>query len=514
MPDILKQVFRDRGFSDFDDRLKGEYRVWEYCVQYRETDFNFVSRLMEQEGIYYFFEHGKNSHTLVLADSYSAHASVPDYEKLPYYPLAAGQRRERDHLFDWSISQQVQPGKFAITDYDFKSPKANLLAEDKTARDHALSGFEIYDYPGEYVAQAEGKQYVQVRNEEMHAQYEMARAAGDARGLVAGALFKLDNHPRDDQNREYLIVSATYQLESDEYTPGGASAAEPFRIELSAMDAKTTFRPRRMTPKPMVQGPQTAVVVGKSGEEIWCDEFGRVKVKFHWDRYAAGDETSSCWVRVAQVWAGAKWGSMHIPRMGQEVIVDFLEGDPDRPIITGRVYNGDNMPHYALPANQTRSGWMSRSTKGGGLDNFNEIRFEDKKGEEQMYIHAEKDRDIKVENDETLTVDRNRKKVVGNDEDTRIGNNRTENVGKDEDIKIGQDRMEDVARNETITIGADRTADVGKNETITIGGERNETVAKDENISIGGDRHRKRQQERNANGFEGPQRDDWQGRDN
>ncbi|MFK8017522.1 MAG: type VI secretion system Vgr family protein [Gammaproteobacteria bacterium] len=494
VPEIIKQVFRDRGFSDFDDRLKGNYRTWEYCVQYRETDFNFVSRLMEQEGIYYFFEHTEDTHTLVMCDSYSAHKTTPDYETMEFFPRAPGQRRERDHLFDWNVSQQVQPGKFAINDFDFKKPKNELLAEDKTTRDHALSGFEIYDYPGEYVDKPDGSQYVQVRNEEQHTKYEQARASGDARGLSTGGLFKLTNYPREDQNKEYLIVSATYELISDSYEVGAGSAPQPFHIDITVMDAEAPFRSARTTAKPMVQGPQTAVVVGAAGEEIYCDEYGRVKVKFHWDRYAAGDETSSCWVRVAQVWAGAKWGSMHIPRIGQEVIVDFLEGDPDRPIITGRVYNGDNMPHYALPANQTRSGLMSRSTKGGGVDNCNEIRFEDKKDEEEFYVHAEKDHNTVVENNQTIKVgfdDKepgDRELSVHNDERVSIGQNRTETVGANETISIGANRTEDVAKDESITIGENRTESVGSNESISIGDNRTESVGSNESISVGGSR--------------------------
>jgi type VI secretion system secreted protein VgrG len=229
----------------------------------------------------------------------------------------------------------------------------------------------------------------------------------------------------------------------------------------------------------VVQGSQTAVVVGPSGEEIWVDKHGRVKIQFHWDREGKKDENSSCWVRVSSTWAGKNWGFVQIPRIGQEVIVDFLEGDADRPIITGRVYNAERMP-YDLPGNQTQSGVKSRSSKGGSGENFNEIRFEDLKGSELLYLHAEKDKQVVVENDRTESV--------GNDESISIGNNRTEDVGKDESITIGENRTESVGKDESITIGGSRTESVSKNETIDIGEKRQETVGKDEDVSVGGDR--------------------------
>ncbi|NNF16561.1 MAG: type VI secretion system tip protein VgrG [Gammaproteobacteria bacterium] len=477
IPDIIKEVFRDRGFSDFDDRLKATYRTWEYCVQYRETDFNFVSRLMEQEGIYYYFEHAKNTHTMVLSDSYSAHKTVTDYDEVPYFPHVQNQSRERDHVYDWHVAHQVQPGKYAIDEFDFKKPTSDLLVKKETARDHAMSGFEIFDYPGEYVEKGDGNHYVKVRNEELHAQYERAEGAGNARGLAAGALFSLTQYPRDDENKEYLVTAATHRLVSDDYEAGGKGAEDPYDIDFAVMDSKQPFRPERITPKPMVQGPQTAVVVGKSGEEIWCDEFGRVKVQFHWDRHGKADENSSCWVRVAQIWAGVKWGAMHVPRMGQEVIVDFLEGDPDQPIITGRVYNGDNMPPYALPANQTQSGIKSRSSKDGGTDNFNEIYFEDKKGEEEMYIHAEKDQNTVVENDQTELVQRN--KMV------RVDNDRTESIGRDRSLHVERDKKEKVDRDKTIDVGKDHSEGIRGNMSISVAKNLTETVALNYSENVG-----------------------------
>ena len=489
VPDIIKAIFREHGYTDFEERLSGSYRQWVYCVQYRETDFNFISRLMEQEGIYYYFTHEDGKHKLILADSYSAHGPAPGADEIPYYPPDATALRERDHINDWSVAQAVQPGAFAHTDFDFTAPRKSLLAKRSSPKPHEHAELEVYDYPGEYVETSDGESYARVRLEELHAGYETVRAEGNARGLAMGHLFSLTNYPRDDQNREYLIVSARYRLQSDVF---GSSADLPqsdvFQCRFTAMDAQTAFRPSRITPKPAVQGPQTAIVVGKAGEEIWTDEYGRVKVQFHWDRYGKSDENSSCWVRVSHPWAGKNWGAVAIPRIGQEVIIECLEGDPDRPIITGRVYNGDQMPPWELPANMTQSGILSRSTKGGSVSNANAIRMEDKKGSEQLWIHAEKNQDIEVENDETHWVGHDRAKTIDHDETSRIEHDRTESVGNNESISIGVNRTESVGKNETISIGEHRTESVGKNETISIGESRTESVGKDETITIAANR--------------------------
>ena len=366
VPEIIKQVFRDHGFTDFEEALSGDYRRWTYCVQYRETDFNFVSRLMEQEGIYYYFKHESNRHMLVLSDSVSSHDPFPGYEKIPYFPPDEHLIREKHYIHEWSISREIQPGTYALTEYDFENPKANLLVKSAIDRNHAQSKLEIFDYPGEYLTASEGDAYVRARIEELHAEYELTQGQSNARGLAVGSLFQLTDYPREDQNQEYLVVSATHEMESDAYSSGSAGGSEDvYTCSFTALSSKQQFRAERTTPKPLVQGPQTAMVVGPSGEEIHTDKFGRVKVQFHWDRYGKKDQNSSCWVRVAQLWAGTQWGGIHIPRIGQEVIVEFLEGDPDHPIITGRVYNNDNMPPYGLPANATQSGIKSRSSKGG-----------------------------------------------------------------------------------------------------------------------------------------------------
>ena len=487
VPDIVKQVFRDLGFSDFEDALTRSYREWDYCVQYRETSFDFVSRLMEQEGIYYYFRHEQERHVLVLCDAYGAHSTAPGYARVPFYPLD-DQMRERDHIHDWHLAHEVQPGSLALNDYDFQRPSARLEVRSSIAREHSNADYPLYDYPGEYVQSKDGEQYARNRIEAIQAQYEQIRLKGNARGLGSGHLFSLTDYPRDDQNREYLIVDSEYTITQDLYESGRGSESFQFDSSLTCIDASQVFRPLPLTVQPIVQGPQTAMVVGPKGEEIWTDQFGRVKVHFYWDRHDQSNENSSCWIRVSQNWAGKNWGSIQIPRIGQEVIVSFLEGDPDRPIITGRVYNAEQTVPYDLPANATQSGVKSRSSKGGTPANFNEIRMEDKKGEEQLFIHAEKNQDIEVENDETHWVGHDRSKTIDNDETVHVKHDRTETVDNNETITIGVDRSEKVGNNETITIGVNRTEQVGSNETISIGANRTESVGSNETISIGANR--------------------------
>lgn len=415
VPEIFDTLAREHGFSDFRFALKGTYKTLAYCVQYRETAFNFLSRLLEQEGIYYFFEHTEQKHTMVLLDDSASHKEIAGYAKIPYYPPSLPEtRRVRDHLTSWTHVRTVQPGTYATTDYDFKKPATSLLKSRSIKGQHAAASFEIFDYPAELPAKrddddaaledsAESARIAKIRIEELQSGHLVAHGKGNATGLAAGAQFELTDYPRIDLNVKYIVVAADYSLASNAYETGASEGAQ-FHVAVEAIDARTQFRPPRVTPKPVVQGAQTATVVGKAGEEIDTDEYGRVKVQFHWDRKGRKDDKSSCRVRVAQVWAGQQWGAIHIPRVGQEVIVSFLEGDPDRPIITGRVYNGMQKPPYALPANATQSGIKSRSSKGGNDKTFNEIRFEDKRDSEELVIHAEKDFKVDVENDATWRV--------------------------------------------------------------------------------------------------------------
>ncbi|WP_460046436.1 type VI secretion system tip protein TssI/VgrG [Pseudomonas sp. S2_H01] len=452
IPQIIKQVFRDLGFSDFEDALSRPYREWEYCVQYRESSFDFVSRLMEQEGIYYFFRHEKDRHVLVMADAYGAHHPAPGYDSVPFYP-PDGQHRERDHISDWRLAQAVQPGSVELNDYDFQRPGARIDVRSAMRRPHTAGDYPLYDYPGTYVQSGDGEHYARTRIEAIQSQHERVELSGNARGLGSGHLFSMSGFSRQDQNREYLIVSTRYLIAQESLETGSASAGLQFESALGCIAAQQSFRPLPITPRPIVKGPQTAIVVGPSGEEIWTDQFGRVKVHFYWDRHDQSNENSSCWIRVSQAWAGKNWGSMQIPRIGQEVIVSFLEGDPDRPIITGRVYNAEQTVPYDLPANATQSGMKSRSSKGGTPANFNEIRMEDKKGAEQLYIHAERNQDIVVEVDESHSV----------------GHDRNKSVGHNETVTIGLDRLRAVLRNDTLHVGGAKSDSVSTGYLIEAG---------------------------------------------
>jgi len=335
VPDIIKQIFDDQGFSDIRDELNEDHEAWNYCVQYRETDFNFISRLMEEEGIYYYFIHEDGKHTLVLSDSSSAHEPVRE-EPVMYYPVADANSSGNQCVSSWFIRCEVQPGAYALNDYDFRRPRATLRMREQIQKGHAASEYEIYDYPGEYADRFEGSsgEYASLRIQELHVQQDQVQGITDLRLMSTGGLFELDGHSRGDQNKEYLVIGAAYEISLHGGSGAGAGGMV-YQCQFTAIDSQVPFRPGRVTRKPVVQGPQTAEVV----DDV-ADEYGRVKVRFFWDR----DEVASCWVRVSQNMAGNGWGSMFVPHVGHEVIVSFLEGDPDRPIITGRVYNAENMP--------------------------------------------------------------------------------------------------------------------------------------------------------------------------
>jgi type VI secretion system secreted protein VgrG len=484
--EIVKKVFKDYGFADFEFRLFRSYRKWVHCVQYRESDFNFVARMLEHEGIYWWFDHTDTAHKLILVDSQSAHDAAPGCEKLPFIEQGAQSSPDTDCVYDWNYAQQVRSGRFALASYDFERPSTDLKVDAEQERDHAQADLEVFDWQGDYIQKSDGTQLVEDRRDELQTPWETFRGSSNAQGVEAGRLVEITNHARGDFNGEYVVTTVQHQIWGDGRESG--QEAGGYSCEFTAIRSSQQFRPQRRTPKPFVQGPQTAVVVGPSGEEIFTDKYGRVKLHFHWDRESKKNEKSSCWVRVSHPWAGKNFGIVDIPRIGQEVVVDFLEGDPDQPLITGRVYNAEQMPPWELPANATQSGILTRSSKGGAYGNANAIRFEDKKGAEQLWIHAEKNQDIEVENDETHWVGHDRSKTVDHDETVQVKHDRTETVGNNETITVGVNRTENVGSNETIGIGSNRTETVGSNETITIGANRTENVGAKETISIGGNR--------------------------
>jgi type VI secretion system secreted protein VgrG len=417
--EIVEMVFADHP-ADFQWQLTGEYRKRPYCVQYRETDFNFVSRLLEHEGIYYYFTNANGKNTMVLTDSASGHGVFPGYARLAFVDKGRLGRSQIEHVNAWTIARQVQPGAYAHRDYDFERPQVELLTRATSPRPHAWSEYERFDYPGDYVQRQDGERYASVRIDEYASRFETASGATNAKGVAVGHLLNLVGHPREDQNREYLVTAATYQLAFSDYEAMPDQRGATYRCRFAAMPAAQQFRPRRLTRKPTVQGAQTAIVAGRAGDEICTDAHGRVKVQFHWDRHGARNENSSCWVRVSQFWAGHGFGAMFIPRVNQEVIVDFLEGDPDQPIIVGRVYNGLEKPPYSLPGQQTRSGVKTRSTPDGTVTTCNEIYFDDKKDQEQFFMQAERAMTIRVKGSEHHSVGGARTVAVDGNQTTTI----------------------------------------------------------------------------------------------
>ncbi|MFO0812301.1 MAG: type VI secretion system tip protein TssI/VgrG [Gemmatales bacterium] len=517
VPDILKKVLTGLPVTW---EIQGTFEPRDYCVQYRESDFDFASRLMEEEGIYYYFKHTKSGHDMVVANTPQSHVAVPFQPTLRYEDIEGGNRPDM-RIQTWEKTQEIRSVKTVLWDHCFELPHKHLDAE-KVIQDTSTVGtvahklklpvaekLELYDFPGEYAQRFDGIapgggdraadiqkifndniRTVNLRMQEEAAQALSIVAGSNAPQVTAGHHFTLDNH--FNANGKYLItrvqhsaqLGLSFRSDGSEYHYSNQFHCMPFDLP---------YRPLRQTERPTVAGTQTAVVVGPKGEEIFTDKYGRVKVQFHWDRHGKNDADSSCWIRVATVWAGRQWGVIHIPRIGQEVVVDFLEGDPDQPIIVGSVYNADQMPPWALPANKTQSGIQTRSSLGGGAANHNQIRFEDKKGSEQLHIHAEKNQDIEVENDETHWVGHDRKKTIDHDETTVVKHDRTETVNNNETITIDGNRTETVHKNEAITIdinqtihvGANRTETVGANESITIGANRTRNVAVAETVTIG-----------------------------
>lgn len=478
VPQIIEQVFDDLGFSDFEFRLYGDFVERDYCVQYRETDFNFVSRLMEEEGICYFFDHARGKHTLVLTNEPDGHRDCPGQAQVRFLSARGGSRAEYT-VSDFRPEHEFQPESCSMADYNFETAGTGLGVSVP-----GREKYDVYDFPGEYLARSEGESLARIRLQEQASVGLVIRGGGHCRQFTSGYTFSLSEHYRRDLNTKYLITSVRHSAsQSYESGDGGSGGELAYENTFDCIPHSVPFRPQRVTPQPFVQGCQTAVVVGPSGEEIYTDEHGRVKVQFHWDREGERNENSSCWVRVSHPWAGKSWGALSIPRIGQEVVVDFLEGNPDQPIILGRVYNSDNMPPFGLPDGAVISGIKSDSTKGGG--GYNQISMDDSKGNELVHIHAQYDMDTKVENDERVNVGSNRTESVGADESITIGSNRTEKVGADETITIGANRAETVGTNETINIGSNRTESVGGNESITVAATRTRNVGVNEMVNVG-----------------------------
>ncbi|HKN69238.1 MAG TPA: type VI secretion system tip protein TssI/VgrG [Gemmatimonadaceae bacterium] len=486
IPEIVKAVCNEQGFTDLVFKCVKTHKPHEYRVQYGETHLDFITRLMEEEGIFWFAEHdGKKCNMIVADDNSVAKTAV----KLRLSTIAHD--TEDEAVLGWfNVSQDVRPGKYTHMDYNFETPSTQLKGQH--AGKHAS---EVVEFPGGFTTRDDADPLATLRYQEIVAEQIEAEGAGRCRALKAGGKIEVSKHPNRALNTAYLITSVKQSAKLGDFRTGGDPGLA-FKSSFTAIPFDTPYKPERSTELPRAYGYESAMVVGPAGEEIFTDKYGRVKVQFFWDRRGKKDDKSSCWVRVSTVWAGKGWGVINTPRIGQEVLVAFLNGDPEDPIIVGRVYNAEQMPPYALPANKTQSGIKTRSTLGGTPDNFNEIRFEDKKGSEQLYIHAEKDKQIVVEHDRAISVGNNDAESVGNDQTIEVGNNqqisvakdRTDSVGKNESISIGSSRTENVGKDDSITVSGNRTLSVGKDESLTVGGNRNESVSKNVESSVGDDR--------------------------
>ena len=492
VPDIISQVFNLFSFKDFRLSLTGSYPQLEYCVQYRETSFNFVSRLMEEFGIFYYFDHtSKGKHTMVLADQSSNLTACPGSPLS--YDIQVGGLDDPEVVSNWHVGQEVRTGKYTVTDYNFTTPSTSLLANDPTVIDLSASQpLELFDYPGLHTTKDQGDSVAKVRMQEEEASYMLVSAIGNCRGMVPGYSFQLKNHYRSDQNTSYMITEVQHFASAGDSYIAGSTGSETYSNHFTCIPASVQYRPARITPKPFVQGPQPALVVGKAGEEIWVDKYGRVIVQFYWDRLGEKNENSSCWIRTSQPWAGGNWGAMWIPRIGQEVLVSFLEGDPDRPVITGRVYNADQMPPYTLPDYQTRSTFMSRSSKGGGSANYNELRFEDLKGQEQIFMNAEKDMDLRVENDSREFIGANRHLIVTSNQQEKIivdkhlhvQGNHFEKIEGNMSLQVTGNQMESVTGNKSLNVTGDQKESVTGNVSLSVTGNQSESVTGNVSLSV------------------------------
>lgn len=513
------RIFQNKSVSDIlREVLQGFEVSWEiqetheprnYCVQYRESDWDFASRLMEEEGIFYFFEHREEGHKLIVADTPQAHKDLQSKNKIPFEMVRASITEQWvGSILSWHVDDKVKTGKTTLWDHNFELVGKRLEATEPSRFNIGQNTkLESYDYPGGYAKTFDGidrgggeqsgvlnkvfqdnKRTAKIRQQELDVAYKNSFGISDCCSLTPGYKFELTEHPVSTYNGKHVIVSLNTAATqspayiSDEMVSNCYTAS--FVCISHGKSDSPPFRPNRTTPTPTVQGTQTAVVVGPAGEEIFTDKYGRVKVQFHWDREGHQDEGSSCWVRVAQTWAGNKWGTMFIPRIGMEVLVDFLEGDPDRPIIVGCVYNPENMPPYTLPDEKTKSTIKSNSSKGGS--GFNEIRFEDKKGSEQIFIHAEKDKDIRVKNDLKETINHDRHLIVDNDQYEKVkkdkhldvtgnqtekfGGSVAQNIGGSHDVKIAQKYAADAGTEIHLKAGMNTTIEAGASLTLKVGG--------------------------------------------
>ncbi|MCY0989510.1 type VI secretion system tip protein TssI/VgrG [Nannocystis sp. ILAH1] len=475
-PQILAKVLESAGIprSDFRLDLQATYAPHDYCAQYRESEFDFISRLMEQSGIFYYFEHSEGRHILVMTDRGDFAAAIPGESTLRF-----AVEDEQERILQFRLTESVRPRRVTVRDKNLHQPGQPMEATAGSGSDR-----EVYVYPGSFTetgkdAPHKGDQQARLRLEALQATRRAGHGVSDSPRLMPGLAFTLADAGRTHLEGEYRLIRVLHRGEQPQALDEAASGSFHYSNDFECADKRIPYRAPRVTPSPVVHGAQTATVVGPGGEEVYVDEHGRVKVQFHWDRHGSHDESSSCWVRVSQAWAGSGFGAMFIPRIGHEVVVEFLEGDPNRPLITGRVYTGFNTPPYPLPDEKTKSTIKSESTPGGG--GSNELRFEDAKGREEIYLHGQKDWNIVVEHDKA--------QQIGHDVALKVGQDRIEKIGRDHDESIGHDKRVQVASNHTEAIGGTMTISVGGSLAETVAGDASHTVGGNLTEAVGAAKH-------------------------
>ncbi|EBN1831804.1 type VI secretion system tip protein VgrG [Salmonella enterica] len=454
--DILDEVLAEYPYP-VEKRLVESYPVRTWQVQYGETDFDFLQRLMQEWGIYWWFEHSENSHTLVLADAISAHKACPDSPLVEWHQ--EGLKLDKEFIHTITANESLRTGQWVLDDFDFTKPRSLLANTVANPRETGHATYEHYEWPGDYFDKSEGEMLTRIRMEAQRSPGSRVLGGGNIRTLMTGYTFTLENYPTAEVNQEYLLMQ-TLLFVQDNAQHSGQDQHFTFSTRFELHPTREVFRPQRTVSKPHTKGPQSAIVTGPAGQEIWTDQYGRVKVQFGWDRYGKMDENSSCWIRVSYPWAGKGFGMIQIPRIGQEVLVDFKNGDPDLPIIVGRTYNQDTMPPWGLPGMASQSGIFSHSLYGGPT-NGNMLRFDDKTGAEEVKFHAEKDLNTTVKNNETHTVMVDRTKTIIKNETNSIGEDRNTTVTKNDglSVKLAQ----------TINIGTTYRLDVGDQFTLRCG---------------------------------------------
>lgn len=486
-PDIVLKVLQDGGIpSDWiNPLLHSSYDPRDFCVQYQESDLNFISRLLEEEGIFYYFEHTKDKDVLVLGDGNHAFEAAPNGEMLRF--------RELPEVYEETVSRfhaqsKLRPGETILRDFGFKQPNVDLEVQDSADKFEQL---KYYYYPGEYVTPSLGKRIATLRLQELQVRRRWFVGESTSRSVTSGYKFTLKEYGRPDFNQEYLVVSVTHRGGQTgvlrERSDGSSDEHKPYSNDIEAIPASVAYRPPRDTAyskRPVIHGVQSATVVGPSSEEIHCDSFGRVIVQFHWDRQGKRDDKSSCWIRVSQPWGGAGQGGMFIPRIGQEVLVQFLEGDPDRPVIVGRVYNGENSVPHALPGGKNVS--TIRSASLGKTGGFNEIKFDDTNGREEMFVNAQYDRNENTNNNHSAKVGQNQSEEVGVDRTAKVGSNETMTVGANQSLSVGGDQKIEVTGNRDIKVTGNEETKITGTRKDTVTGDVTNTFQANQKTSITG----------------------------